>query len=149
MRDFYRALGQRIRRARKERRYTQTELGRLLGYSANAILGWEKGTRRVNIEDLLRLASVLEKPLSYFLEGREDARERGNAELLPEAFRMYTENLVRDAVARLEEDLIRAFREILLGRELQESIAAAVKDRVVLSRGKARGRDENRGRTTH
>lgn len=127
--DFYRALGQRIRQARKESRYTQAELGRLLGYSANAILGWEKGTRRVNIEDLVRLAAVLNRPLSYFLGGlEEEPEEKERVAQIRETFEPHVHSLLTETVAELKAELTRTFREVLHSEEFRETVATAVRE---------------------
>jgi transcriptional regulator with XRE-family HTH domain len=123
--DFYRVLGQRIRQARKDSRYTQAELGRLLGYSANAILGWEKGTRRVNIEDLVRLAAVLKRPLSYFVEGYEEQAHTAQAR---ETLDTFLHDLLREAVAELREEVTRTFHEVLHSEEFREAVVAAVRE---------------------
>ncbi|MDR7435392.1 MAG: helix-turn-helix transcriptional regulator [Armatimonadota bacterium] len=131
MMDFYRVLGQRIRQARKESRYSQAELGRLLGYSANAILGWEKGTRRINIEDLMRLAAILDRPLSFFLEGiTEEPRENERVGQVREAFSTYVHSVIAEAMSELKGELTRTFHEIIRSQEFREAVVAAVKEGV-------------------
>lgn len=69
-RDLYRIIGQRIREARTGR-YSQKELGRLMGYSQ---AGWSKielGDSRISLSDLRRVAELLGQPMSYFLAGLE------------------------------------------------------------------------------
>ena len=66
--DFYKQIGSRIRRAREALGYSQEELGQLLGYSATAIYYFENGIRKVKIEDLKKIASILGKPVDYFLQ---------------------------------------------------------------------------------
>jgi len=66
--DLYKQIGSRIRRAREALGYSQEELGQLLGYSATAIYYFENGIRKVKIEDLKRIAEILEKPIEYFLQ---------------------------------------------------------------------------------
>jgi repressor LexA len=68
---MYTRIGGRIRKAREERGFTQHDLGAALGLTATAINYYEKGKRKVSIEEIYRLAGVLKKPLQYFLPGED------------------------------------------------------------------------------
>lgn len=50
-------------------------MGARLGVTATAINYYEKGKRKINIEDLFRLAAALEKPVEYFLPA---GNQKGN-----------------------------------------------------------------------
>ncbi|BAF59652.1 SOS-response transcriptional repressors [Pelotomaculum thermopropionicum SI] len=67
---MYFKIGARIKKAREEKYLTQAELGVKLGVSATAINYYEKGKRKIGIDDLYRMANALGKPLEYFL-GRD------------------------------------------------------------------------------
>ena len=56
---FYSCLGRNIEAKRKERRLTQTDVGRLLGVHRNTIMRWESGDGRVDMWMILRLADAL------------------------------------------------------------------------------------------
>lgn len=66
---MYALIGDRIKKAREEIFISQAELGARLGVTATAINYYEKGKRKINIEDLFRLAATLRKPVDYFLFG--------------------------------------------------------------------------------
>lgn len=68
---MYAGIGARIKRARAERCLSQYELGAMLGLTATAINYYEKGKRKIGIEDLHRLAKILAKPVAYFLSDQD------------------------------------------------------------------------------
>lgn len=68
---MYVRIGALIKKAREEKYLSQAELGSRLGVTATAINYYEKGKRKIGIDDLYRLAVVLEKPVDYFLSGGE------------------------------------------------------------------------------
>lgn len=63
----YVKIGQRIKTARLERRYSQADLGALVSCSNNHVSHVEIGQTKVSLSMLLKLAFVLEKNLDYFL----------------------------------------------------------------------------------
>lgn len=68
---MYARIGARIKKARIERCFSQNDLGAILGLTATAINYYEKGKRKIGIEDLYRLAEALERPVEYFLSGED------------------------------------------------------------------------------
>lgn len=64
---MYTRIGGIIRKARIDRGFSQQELGAALGLTATAINYYEKGKRKISIEDIYRLSAVLKKPVEYFL----------------------------------------------------------------------------------
>lgn len=50
----------RIREYRKSKNLTTTELGKIIGVAPSAITNWESGTRRPNIDMLIRLTEVFD-----------------------------------------------------------------------------------------
>jgi repressor LexA len=68
---MYILIGGKIRKAREEMGFSQHDLGAALGLTATAINYYEKGKRKVSIEEIYRLAGVLKKPIQYFLPGEE------------------------------------------------------------------------------
>jgi len=63
----YGKIGQRIKTARLEKGYSQTDLGALVGCSNNHISHVEVGQTKVSLAMLLKLAFVLEKEFDFFL----------------------------------------------------------------------------------
>lgn len=75
------SVGARIREAREAKGWSQEELGQRYGVSHAAISDLERGvTQKIDIDDLERLARLLDRPLNYFL-GRETDADRIQAEL--------------------------------------------------------------------
>ncbi len=63
-------LGYRLKLLRKQRRLSQSELGKLLGVSKVSISGYEKGTRVPSMENFLTILNVFNISADYIL-GRE------------------------------------------------------------------------------
>lgn len=63
----YVKIGQRIKAARLEKRYSQADLGALVGCSNIHMSHVEVGQTKVSLAMLLKLAFVLEKNFDYFL----------------------------------------------------------------------------------
>lgn len=68
-------IGAKIKKAREEKFLSQAGLGARLGLTATAINYYEKGKRKISIDDLLRLSEVLDKPVLYFLPGVEKQKD--------------------------------------------------------------------------
>ena len=67
--DFYRKLGGRIHKARRELKFSQTRLSEAIGQKSSTYIALiEAGKRRVSIKALNKIASVLHKPIQYFLD---------------------------------------------------------------------------------
>jgi transcriptional regulator with XRE-family HTH domain len=65
---IYCKIGERIQRAREEHGLTQEELAAKLGCTQSALSNYELGKRRLYLSVLERIAQILDKPLSYFME---------------------------------------------------------------------------------
>ena len=65
--ERFKRIGQKIKEAREQNKMTQSELGKLLGYTSVAITNYEKGKRKISIDDLEKIAQVTGKPLAFFL----------------------------------------------------------------------------------
>ena len=71
-------MGQRIKRLREARRWTQSQMGDLVGVTVSAVSQWELDqTENVKLVPFLRLAKVLETDPYYLVFGPE----RGSQEL--------------------------------------------------------------------
>jgi transcriptional regulator with XRE-family HTH domain len=74
-------VGERIRAARRAKRWTHEELARHMGVNWRTVQRWQKG-QLPRMSTLLRLAEVLEVPHGYFVESEDalatvtDLRER-------------------------------------------------------------------------
>ena len=65
----YNAIGQRIKKARKQKGFTQEKLGESLDVSTVYISQIENGKTRINLEMLIRIASVLNINPGFFITG--------------------------------------------------------------------------------
>ena len=61
-------LGKKIKLARVEKDLSQMQLAELIKAKQKSISGYETGAAVPSIETLLKVAKVLEKPISYFLD---------------------------------------------------------------------------------
>lgn len=63
----YEKIGRRIKAARLEKGFNQSDLGELIGCSNNHISHVEIGQTKVSLAMLMRLSLVLDKDFDYFL----------------------------------------------------------------------------------
>lgn len=73
--NLYHRIGARIASARTAGRMTQDELGMLIGESAISISRWENASRKPNVEDLEKLARVLNISILFFTQENETVEE--------------------------------------------------------------------------
>lgn len=74
-------IGARIREARQAKGWSQQELGQRFGVSHAAISDMERGvTQKIDVDDLERLAGLLDRSVHYFL-GHETEEDKKIAEL--------------------------------------------------------------------
>lgn len=66
-----RRLGERLQQARKARRKTQQEVGDYLGIARTTVVAIEKGERRVQAAELVRLAALYGRQVNEFLRTAE------------------------------------------------------------------------------
>ena len=76
MANRYEEIGGRIRFARESAGFTQARVGARLGATGSTITNYEKGKRRVQIEDLERLSEILGRPTTWFLGYEESSPQR-------------------------------------------------------------------------
>jgi transcriptional regulator with XRE-family HTH domain len=65
------SIGGRLRRLRKERRLTQSELARQIGIQQSDLSRMEKGEYRVSLDNLFKILNVFDVEVTEFFEGRE------------------------------------------------------------------------------
>ena len=66
---------ERVKRLRKEKRFTQREMSERLGMTMRAYQSYEQGTRYPDFPGLIKLADFFDVSIDY-LVGRSDHRER-------------------------------------------------------------------------
>jgi transcriptional regulator with XRE-family HTH domain len=62
-------IGSRLRLRRLQNGLSQAQLGAAVGVSFQQIQKYENGTNRISMNRLLQMASILEVPLNWFIEG--------------------------------------------------------------------------------
>jgi transcriptional regulator with XRE-family HTH domain len=68
-------LGERIKRLRQERNWSQTQLAQKLGLHQKQLSGYERNIHTPSVEVLIRVAELLDVSLDYLaFENREDTR---------------------------------------------------------------------------
>lgn len=67
------AIRKRLIQCRTDNELTQTDIGKVVGKSKNAVASWEQGLSLPDIVTLYRLAIYYEKTLEYMMGGDEDA----------------------------------------------------------------------------
>ncbi|MBP7859891.1 helix-turn-helix transcriptional regulator [Patescibacteria group bacterium] len=80
-----------VKRARKDSRMSQKELGDALGVSDKAISSYEQGRAFPPLKTIQKLAKITRKPISYFTGNDENEVEYSVASLLMNVEREFKE----------------------------------------------------------
>ena len=75
-------LAFKIKKARKESKMSQKELGETLGISDKAISSYESGRATPPLSTLQRMAKITHRPMSYFTGSEEEGNEYSIASML-------------------------------------------------------------------
>lgn len=75
MGTIFSEVGERIKRAREERGWTQAQLADAVNCSDAAIGNYESGRRGVGLDDLYKIAAALNRPFAYFVGAAEPHTE--------------------------------------------------------------------------
>lgn len=67
------AIGSRLRRLRKERHLSQTDLARQIGIQQSDLSRMEKGEYRVSLENLFKILGVLDLDVTEFFQEQSEA----------------------------------------------------------------------------
>jgi transcriptional regulator with XRE-family HTH domain len=119
-----RAVGQRIRLRRRERKLTQEQLGELLELTFQQVQKYEKGVNRVSAGRLYEIAGVLDVPVGYFFDGL-DAETSHAGMMLAESDETFSMPLT---ISNEDVELIAAFQKIsdaALRQSLLDTVKAA------------------------
>ena len=74
-------VGSRLRRLRKERRLTQSDLARQIGIQQSDLSRMEKGEYRVSLDNLFRILAALDVSATAFFADQRDAPRPASAPL--------------------------------------------------------------------
>ena len=65
------AIRKRLIQCRTDNELTQTDIGKVVGKSKNAVASWEQGLSLPDIVTLYRLANYYERTLEYMMGGED------------------------------------------------------------------------------
>jgi len=70
------AIGKKIRKARRDLDLSQAALGQKMDVSDKTIASWEAGRNEIGAVSLNRLARILGQPITYFYDVPNDAAQQ-------------------------------------------------------------------------
>lgn len=73
-------IGKRIKTARKDKGITQENFAEQLGVSVSFISQVEAGDKKFNLARISEVSKLLEKPVSYFIDGFEKEKDSNDIE---------------------------------------------------------------------
>lgn len=114
-------IGERIKNKRKQMRFTQAELGKLVNVSAQVISNWERGYSNPNHDDVARLAEALECSTEE-LHGRKVSNKK-----YPELTDKDEKDIAK-RVEKIREDLSEDDGYMLMGEPISEEAKEAILD---------------------
>jgi len=71
----YELIGKRVKKARREKGITQEKFAEDLGVSVSFISQVETGEKKFNLARISEVSKILERPISYFVDGYEGKSE--------------------------------------------------------------------------
>lgn len=110
---FFKELGERIARLRKEQGLSQRKLASLLGLSQQIVASYETGERRIPVWRLLNLSEVLGVDVEKLLNGAQRSRGKPGpapkvqrlveqVNRLPKARQRFVMEIIEDTLARAQ-----------------------------------------------
>ncbi|MBO8159149.1 MAG: helix-turn-helix transcriptional regulator [Thermosyntropha sp.] len=82
MKDMgFKEIGKKLQMAREEAGLSQEQLASMLGCAQSTLSNYEKGKRRLYLNQLEQIAAVLGKPIEYFLESSTPAENNSKEEI--------------------------------------------------------------------
>lgn len=98
----YELIGKRVKKARKDKGITQEKFAEELGVSVSFISQVETGEKKFNLARISEVSKILERPISYFVDGYEGKSEDDLKEVIEILKRMTDKQL------KLAMEVIRA-----------------------------------------
>lgn len=113
-------IGNRIRDARQEKEWTQTQLAKAVYKSQGNISDYERGRLAINAVDLMFIAIYLEKPITFFFPRRVGGVTQGDLADKEKELIHYTRD-IPDEMFELLLDQAKKYREIVLDKIAQRA----------------------------
>lgn len=67
----YKLIGKRVKKARNEKGLTQERFAEELGVSVSFVSQVESGEKKFNLSRISEVSQILERPITYFVDGYE------------------------------------------------------------------------------
>jgi transcriptional regulator with XRE-family HTH domain len=112
------AFGARLKRLRKQRGWTQKDLGEKLGIRFSLLNKYEGGVHVPPLERLIHLADIFETSVDYLVTGREDDQQALHNRRLLERFRA-----LEDFQADDQEVVIKVIDAMIVKRRAEGAVA--------------------------
>lgn len=71
----YELIGKRVKKARRDKGITQEKFAEELGVSVSFVSQVETGEKKFNLARISEVSKILERPVSYFVDGYEGKSE--------------------------------------------------------------------------
>lgn len=78
----YELIGKRVKKARREKGITQEKFAEELGVSVSFVSQVETGEKKFNLARISEVSKILERPISYFVDGYEGKSEDDLKEII-------------------------------------------------------------------
>lgn len=89
----YKLIGKQIKKARNDKKITQEKFAEELDVSVSYISQVESGKKKFNLKRIIEVSKILEKPISYFVEGYEVENNDEVSEIISFLNKMSSEKL--------------------------------------------------------
>ena len=104
----YKLVGNKVKKARREKGITQAKFAEELGVSVSFISQVESGDKKFNLSRISEVSQILEKPVGYFIDGyTEEAGPGSDFEKINSILKNMTKKQLR-----LSLEVIRAIEKI-------------------------------------
>lgn len=118
-------LGNRIRIRRRLMRMNQQTLAKKIGVSFQALQKYEAGENRVSASALLRIARVLEMPISYFFEDLDESEGTATEASAVDHLTLRLARAMSDLPEDVAEAVIKFAQSVTRSRSGQEAARSA------------------------
>lgn len=107
--NLYKKIGRNIRLARKAKKQTQEDLGKILGVSKTAIVNYESAQRKISLEHIVKLCKFYELTVNDLLGLKDKEAPEAN-----HFFRVWREEFEDQEFTENEITLLIEFAKLLL-----------------------------------
>lgn len=106
---FQKSIGENLKKYRKLKGYTQSELAEKAGISVPFYANFERGAKGLSLKNMSALATALDVSIDYLIFGDHKTKHIKNIEMLlkdkPEKLQNAAENVLRALVDSFDDEL--------------------------------------------